>query len=294
LDAGGTAVKFGLVPRADQGGEVLDPDQLPMPSSGTAEEIEAAYASAASRGLELARRRDLEIVGVGVSTPEPFDFEAGVSLMRHKYAAIYGMSLRRFLQKTLGPVSMRFIHDAFAFLLGELAIGLGARARRPCIATIGTGLGFAGMVEGRLLTSAHGGPEADVYLSPFRDGIAEDYASARGIARRYADMGGAGSPSVQNIAERAAAGDPLCVQVFKDTGSALAEILLPQIGKHGFDLLIVGGQIAKSGELLASPLRERLSALGAPCLVRTAERIDEAALLGAARAFLETSILAVE
>ncbi|HEY9054273.1 MAG TPA: ROK family protein [Rectinemataceae bacterium] len=288
LDAGGTAIKLGLVPLSDSVREVLDSEQMPMPSAGTAREIEEAFAAATSRGLELARLRGLEMVGVGVSTPEPFDFEAGVSLMKHKYASIFGLSVRDFITKAAGPLPVRFIHDAFAFLLGELALGLGAGARRPCIATLGTGLGFAGVVEGKLLKSPRGGPAADVYRSPYRDGIAEDYASARAIARRYSDLGGAGAPSVKMMAERAAAGDTLCARVFEDTGSALAEILLPQIEKNGFDLLILGGQIAKSGELLAAPTRRRLAELGSLCRVAIALRIDEAPILGAATAFFES------
>lgn len=282
-------MKLGLVPSLG-GREVLRPEQCPMPSAGSAAEIEEAYAGAARRGLELAGVEGLRVAGVGVSTPGPFDYEAGVSLMDHKYAAIRGMSVRGFVRKVVGPLPVRFIHDSFAFLLGELAIGVGAEFERPCLATIGTGLGFAGMIDGRLLRSPSGGPALSVYKSAFREGIAEDYVSARAILARYGARGGRGGPSVKDVAGRAAAGDPICAGAFADAGEALAEILAPIIAEQGFDCLILGGQIAKAGELLAGPARRRLAALGRPCAVETASRIDEAPLLGAARLFSEGEV----
>ena len=160
LDAGGTGIKLGLVTSraADEG--ILDLDEVSMPSGGSAEEIEAAYARAAGIGIASASRRGLEVAGVGVSTPGPFDYANGVSLMSHKCAAIKGMSVRAFIRRAFSgkaagsvPVPVRFIHDAFAFLLGELAFGAAAEAaapsRSPCATTIGTGARLRGHLGGQ-------------------------------------------------------------------------------------------------------------------------------------------------
>ena len=329
MDAGGTGIKLGLVTSraADEG--ILDLDEISMPSGGSAEEIEAAYARAAGIGIASASGRGLEVAGVGVSTPGPFDYANGVSLMSHKCAAIKGMSVRAFIQrafirrasmrrgfigKATGSVPVRFIHDAFAFLLGELAFdadgsvggsegGSGgpngaaggptggtastaAAPRSPCAATIGTGLGFAAMSEGKLLRGHDGGPAISVYKSPYRRGIAEDYVSKRGIMDCYTRLGGSGQPSVKEIAAMAKEGDTLCAMVFEVTGIHMADILAPFIVKGGFDRLILGGQIAKAGMLLAEPAQRRFEALGIPCPVSIARHIDEAPLLGAAQLFL--------
>ena len=287
LDAGGTSIKLALV-RLDALGEgVLDRHEIPVSSDGSAEAIASAYAEAAGTGTSDAARRGLSLVGVGVSTPGPFDYENGMSLMTHKYAAIRGMGIRSFIERATGPLPIRFIHDSFAFLLGELASGPWAHCLSPCAVIIGTGLGFAVMKEGKLLKNPQGGPGISIFRRPFRDGIAEDHVSKRGIMNRHARLGGNGESSVKEIAAAAAAGDGLCVRVFKETGTALAEIIAPILRENGFDCLIIGGQIAKAGPLLADPVRERLDELGETCAVGTALRIDEAPLIGVARLFLE-------
>lgn len=325
LDAGGTAAKIGIVARAaaadagaradaaadaaadaGAGWRVFDAREIPMPSAGSAEEIAEAYAAAARMGMACAAARGLSVAGVGVSTPGPFDYEAGVSLMRHKYAAIEGLSVRGFIGRATGGLPVRFIHDAFAFLLGALAFsgaegaaaaggGSSAGGRLPgadvCGATIGTGLGFAAMKSGRLLRNASGGPAISVYAAPYLDGIAEDYVSRRGVEGCYSRRGGPGCPSVKEMAAAARSGDALCVGVFEETGTHLARILAPIVKAGGFGTLFLGGQIAKAGELLAGPARRAFAELGIPCAVTAAAHIDEAPLLGAARLFLDEEVL---
>jgi glucokinase len=320
LDAGGTAAKIGIVARAaadaaatsgakadagaaatsvaaygcaDSGWQVFDAREIPMPSTGSAGEIAEAYAAAARVGIACAAARGLSVAGVGVSTPGPFDYEAGVSLMRHKYAAIEGMSVRGFIGRAAGGLPVRFIHDAFAFLLGALAYA-SAAGRGPggdvCGATIGTGLGFAAMKGGRLLRNASGGPAISVYAAPYLDGIAEDYVSRRGVEGCYSRRGGPGCPTVKEMAAAARSGDPLCAAVFEETGTHLARILAPVVQAGGYRALFLGGQIAKAGELLSAPARRAFAELGIPCAVETAAHIDEAPLLGAARLFLDEEV----
>jgi glucokinase len=324
LDAGGTAAKIGIVAAADDASsgdrwQVLDAREIPMPSTGSAEEIAEAYAAAARMGLDCAAKRGLSAAGVGVSTPGPFDYEAGVSLMRHKYAAIEGMSVRGFIGRATGGLPVRFIHDAFAFLLGALAFSGGSAAgageggrgaggggfavgggsaaagrgvgANVCGATIGTGLGFAAMEGGRLLRNASGGPAISVYAAPYLEGIAEDYVSRRGVEGCYRRRGGTGGPTVKEMAAAARSGDPLCISVFEETGTHLARILAPIVKAGDYGTLFLGGQIAKAGGLLAAPARRTFAELGIPCAVVPATHIDEAPLLGAARLFLDEEVL---
>lgn len=307
LDAGGTSIKLGIVPvRAVDGGSagsgVLDFQEVPVHSDGSAAGIEAAYGEAARIGVACAARRGFRLAGVGVSTPGPFDYENGQSLMNHKYAAIKGIGIRPFIESQTGKLPIRFIHDSSAFLLGELALGAWSLYRAPCAAIIGTGLGFAAISEGRLLRNPQGGPGISIFRTPCRGGIVEDFVSKRGIMRCYVRLSASesgdsssegsgscdpGGLSVKEIARAAVEGNPLCIRVFEETGTILADILAPVILEHGFDCLILGGQIAKSGPLLTVPAQKRLDSLGLACAVVTARRIDEAPCLGAARSFLD-------
>ena len=62
--------------------------------------------------------------GASLAFPGPFDYAAGVSLMRHKLPFLYGVDLRRALAARFGwnPERVTFINDASAFLLAKSAL----------------------------------------------------------------------------------------------------------------------------------------------------------------------------
>src|SRR5688572_21060975 len=82
---------------------------------------------------------------LGVAVPGPFDYERGISLVRHKLLELHGVDLRSELAAALGfaPSSIRFLNDAAAFALGEWWVGAARGHRRAVGITLGTGLGSA-------------------------------------------------------------------------------------------------------------------------------------------------------
>lgn len=49
---------------------------------------------------------------IAVSTPGPFDFEFGISHMKHKLPSLYNVSLKERLEKEAPKSKVYFIHDA--------------------------------------------------------------------------------------------------------------------------------------------------------------------------------------
>ena len=272
LDAGGTCLKYALM-TAD--GQPL-PDaqgQAHAPSGGTRQEIEAAFRAAGRFARTQADDHGLRLAGMAVSVPGPFDFDAGVSRMAHKYAAIRDVPLTPLLTAEAGDVPVSYLHDSTAFLLGEAARGAAVGFARPTGVMLGTGLGFAAMAEGRVLVNPAQGPRISLWNRPFRQGICEDYASRRAILRAY----GAGPEmDVKDVADRAFAGEAKAQAVFLRLAEDMAGILAPVLKALDADTLVVGGQIAKSGTLFL-PRLEAL--LGLP--VRQAALIANGALYGA-------------
>ncbi len=285
IDAGGSSIKLGVFRAKDVSAGPLCRSNVPVPDEGSVEALSAAFAEAGSLGAGLAIDRGLRLFGVGVCTPGPFDYPRGASLMTHKYRSIRGMSIRSFIERGSGPIPIRFFHDSFAFLVGELSVHTPIDYRSPCAAIVGTGLGFAAMQGGRLMANETRGPGISIFKVPFRAGIAEDYVSKRGLMNLYRALGGRRWETVRDLDLAARDGEALCVRVFAESGEALAEILAPILKENGFDLLILGGQIAKAGALMAGPCAHRLRVLGVECRVDTAGSIDEAPLIGAARLF---------
>lgn len=259
LDVGGTYVKYALT---DGEGRLL-PDtvaQTPSDAQGSAEAFLAVLAGIVERA-----GAQQKVDRACVSIAGPFDFEAGVSRMQHKFPALYGRSLRPPFEAA--GIDVSFLHDSTAFMLGEARDGMAQGMRSPCCVMLGTGLGFAFMREGRVCVNEKRGPAFSLWNMPYRDGIAEDYVSTRAIQASFGE-----ALPVKAIADRARQGDARAAEAFRAAGrhlSALLGMLIPRLGCDGF---VLGGQIAKSAELFALEL-------DVPWHV--SRHLDDAALRGA-------------
>ena len=237
LDVGGTFSKCA-------GGR-----QVPIRSDGSREEIAAALQEAIGPAEGLR--------GVGVAIPGPFDFAQGIFRMQHKFAAVCGVSFR---ELTLLPdtIGLKFHHDVNAQLLGSIRM-LGLEKGDTALVTLGTGLGFAHALGGQVRYNEAGSPARSLWNLPLEGGgILEDRLSARGIRAAYLQKTGDGTSSVYAIAQRAYAGEEAALEVFSDLGDRLGEALEGILEELGLDVLLVGGQIARSLSLMLRPLQNRL------------------------------------
>ena len=131
LDVGGTFIKYGL---ADERGHLLP---------GTVSQVPSHSEDSADKFLDALRAilRDAggTVDRAAVSICGPFDFDGGVSLMTHKFKALYGVDLRPPFREA--GVEVFFLHDATAFILGEYFDGTLKGADNACCVMLGTGLG---------------------------------------------------------------------------------------------------------------------------------------------------------
>lgn len=220
----------------------------------------------------------------GVAVPGPFDYERGVAKIRGvwKLEALFDVDLRSELAGALNlaaPDRIRFLNDAHAFLLGEWWAG-GARGHaRAMGVTLGTGLGSAFLVEGAPMVSGPGlPPEGRLDLVPFRGRPVEDVISTRGILAAY---GGPGR-DVAEIARRAHEGDGKARATFREFGAALGEFIQPWLIAFRPSCLLFGGSIARAWDLFAADFQRTCPAAGDVRRCGPADRLDDAALLGAA------------
>ena len=231
----------------------------------------------------LAPQSPADIAAIGIAMPGPFDYAAGVSLMRHKYQALYHVDViaelrGRWQGTALAAATVRVANDADLFALGEWWAG----AARGCDAaiglTLGTGLGSGFIRGGRIVSSGPGVPaDGDLWNAPYLDGIAEDYACGAAIRRSYA-RGGRPQLPVEEIARRAEAGDQAALDAFGQLAGHLAGILAARVAQFQPDCLVVGGNIARSWPLFGPRLQADL----APLACRPSALFEDAALLGAA------------
>ncbi|GAA3408017.1 ROK family protein [Paenibacillus hodogayensis] len=272
FDVGGTSIKAAVV--RDNGETVAGTvDTFPARSGEDRETLlDHFYGLIAGRAalLEQAEEgRPYEIAGIGYAFPSPFDFENGICYIRgqDKYDALYGTNIREAMEGRIAAdpaVAARmgagapivFDNDAALFAAGQLHFGHARRYRRSLCITIGTGTGSSFIDEGGIVKGR------ELWADPFRDSIADDYISKRGVQRIAAQCGFGGDADVKAIADAARAGDERAAAVFAAFGRLFGELLVPYVREFRPEAVIVGGNIAKSADLFIPDARAELSATG--------------------------------
>jgi glucokinase len=223
----------------------------------------------------------------GVAMPGPFDYERGIARFAGvgKFDHLAGADIRAALTDALPtrPGSISFINDASAFLVGEWLVGA-AHGTATCAAvTLGTGVGSAFLDHGTVID--HGPtvpPDGEVHLLRYQGRPLEEWVSRRAIRRDYAiESASRMQIDVREIAERARSGDQIAGQVFTDAFRILGETVGPWLHRFGAQVLVIGGSISRSWDLIAGPLAEGLSQC-ASVPVTLAEDPERAAFVGAA------------
>lgn len=240
LDVGGSSIKSGRV----RDWQVTGFRNDPYDAQGTAENILDAYATAIRTHLDAAEAAVGEVV---LAHPGPFDYLNGLCLVRGvaKLESLYGRDLRAELSPLLpSGCGLRFLNDAEAAIGGEARLGAGRPYRRILGLTLGTGLGSAFLVDGRVVREAEGVPEGgEVHALPWHDETADDAFSVRGLRSRLRDTPGGDLP-FEEIGRRMEGGDAALTAAFPAFGEDLGAFLAPVTAAFRADAVLVLGGLA--------------------------------------------------
>ncbi len=282
IDMGGTYIKYGVV---SSKGEILHSGKTPAKSSDSCDILLSRLCDAIRDLKEAVQGEGFKIRGIAVSTPGPFDYAAGKSGMKGKYDSIFGIDLRaEFRTRANLSVDMpiEFMQDAAAFLLGEYYGGAARGCENCACVTIGTGLGYACMLDGKMLLNERSGPYFVLAFSSYRDTNLrmEDIVSGTAILKNY-------GTDAKTLADKAYVGDRDAIAAYNKMGTALGEALMqiPEIKR--VERIIIGGQIARSFDLMKDAL---YNSIGLPVTFCEAEYPEGAALIGAASRILEFKV----
>ncbi|MDE3188931.1 MAG: ROK family protein [Acidobacteriota bacterium] len=233
------------------------------------------------------------VLGASVAMPGPFDYAAGVSWMRHKLPYLYGFDLRQALADRLGwqPGQVRFLNDAAAYLLGEVGAGAARGATRAVGITLGTGIGSAFAVDGRIVTEGPGVPPGgEIWNLPYEGGIVEDQLSSKAIRQSYEQR----TEQQQEVAAiaKAAAAEPAAAEVFAEFGRRLGRALKVLLLPFAPDVVVLGGGISRSAALFLPFAEEELAGLNLQ--LRVSALGDSAPLVGAGVAWFADPMVPAE
>jgi glucokinase len=262
-------------------GTVVTAPHLAGPSS-------AAFLDQIERLGKKAAHRTAHPAGAALAFPGPFDYAAGVSLMRHKLPYLYGVDLRAALAARFGwdPAQVTFVHDASAFLLGEMSAGAARGFNRSVGLTLGTGVGSAFAINGRLVNEGKGVPPGgEIWNLPFDGATIEDAVSSRAIRLAYSRRTGR-EREVALLARRAME-DPDSRIAFHEFGEKLGLAMRAILADFAPQVVVLGGGICHCAELFL-PTAQRVAEV-LHLDIRISELFERAALVGAAAAWFNSS-----
>ncbi len=256
LDIGGTNIKALAV---TPGGRLLA--HLAVPTGDTGGRGWQMNVQRAKAELERTVKQSLSWIGLAAPGLAAANQRA-IAFMPGRLPGLEDLVWQKFL-KLSQPVPV--LNDAHAALLGEAWRGAAQRAKNAILLTLGTGVGGAAMVDGRLLRgqlgrAGHFGhisldPEGapDVARTPgsLEDAIGDCTVQARS-AGRFA--------STKELVAASQAGDPDAQQVWMKSVQALAAGIASLINVLDPEVVVIGGGIAGAGAALFRPLKTYLNA----------------------------------
>ena len=266
LDFGGTSIKAAVIYQN------VVVDQIP-PIATQEFDAPEPLIDAMLESLQALMARHDGIAALGVGVPGFVDFETGVVRRLTNVRDWQDVPLRRICSERLGiPVTVD--NDANCMAYAEWKQGAGRGCRHLVCLTLGTGVGGGVIANGQMVRGAHfGAGEIGQTSIDFRgrmgqfgnEGALEDYIGnqeiaatayehylAAGIHRKFEEC------TPQSLAHAAHRGDPVALAIWDEVARMLATAVMNCCWLLNPEAVIIGGGVARSGELLFTPLCEHL------------------------------------
>lgn len=305
IDLGATHIAAGIV---DGEHRIMKKSVLTTDRNKSFAGLMGDLVTVSRRALAKAGMSVGDIAGAGIGSPGIVDPEKGIVIYSNNLRW-HDVPLAEELTRRLG-VPTKADNDAHCAVLGELLAGAARGYRNIVMLTLGTGVGGAVVVDGRIFGGT-GSMGAELGHSMLiaggepcpcgRSGCLETYASGDALTRDakraallypaslLAALGQAnGGVTSKTAFEAARSGDKTALEVVRRYASYVAEGITDLINIFRPELVIIGGGIGEQGEFLLNPIREQVNRsvlhaarLPAPDIV-SAQRGNDAGIIGAA------------
>ncbi len=230
------------------------------------------------------------IWGIGIGVPGPVEYGTGRPISPPIMPGWDGYPVReRFAHRYDAPVWVD--NDVNVLALGEWRSGIGAGYDNVVVVKVGTGIGAGIIADGRLHRGAQGsaGDVGHIQVSEDRAvvcrcgniGCLEAMAGGGAIARdgEAAARDGRslrlrealdrrGAVTAEDVARAASFGDPVAVELLQAAGHRIGLMLAGVVNFFNPSLVIIGGGVAQSGDVLLAAIREAVYARSLPLATR--------------------------
>jgi predicted NBD/HSP70 family sugar kinase len=211
-----------------------------------------------------------QVTHAALGSPGVFDPAHGYMAMAPNLPGWGRHGLVEAVRQELGT-NVSFENDVNLAALAERAHGHGRNVSNFVFLSVGTGIGMALVVEGKLYRGAHGAAGEIAYMplgmgdprdpSNRRRGAFEEAAAAAGIVRIALKLGMRQPLSPEKIFNSARRGHVVASRVVQVEAERLALAIATVTPVLDPELVILGGGIGRNGDLLLEPIERELRQL---------------------------------
>ena len=289
IDIGGTKMAVGIV-AAD--GHVITRSRTPTPPAADGETIWSALLQAIEAMPGVA-----EVSAIGVGCGGPMVWPAG-EVSPLNIPGWRGFPLRQRLADTFGELPVRLHNDAICFAAAENWKGAGVGVDNMLGMVVSTGVGGGLVLAGRVVdgNSGNGGHVGHIVVEPDGPscpcggrGCLEGIARGPAVAAWAVEHGWQpiGEVTARALADDARAGNEIAIRAFDRAGRAVGIAISSTAALLDLALVVVGGGLAQTGELLFAPIRAAIADHAKVDFLRDLTVVpatlgDDAGLIGAA------------
>ena len=261
IDLGGTTAKIGLFKTT---GELLEKWEVPTDTSNAGEHILENLAAAVQGKMQEKGLAAAQVEGVGVGVPGPVLDSRIVPIICANLGGWGKHNVAEELSTMLGGIRVLVGNDANVAALGEIWMG----AAKGCRSAV--------IVNGKVIDGTHGAGGEIGHITVDRHetaacgcgkhGCLEQYSSATGVVRcmkklldenpdtpctlRGTDF------AAKDVFDAARAGDALAAREVDEMTDTLGMALASIASTTDPEMFMVGGGVARAGDVLFNPLRE--------------------------------------
>ena len=286
--AGIADIAGGIIARRDERARVASAKSLIGQVGGVARRL------AAEAGVEWS-----QVTHATLGSPGVFDPVHGYVALAPALPGWGRTGLVQAVRDELGT-NVSFENDVNLAALAERTEGLGRNVQDFVFLSVGTGIGMALVIDGRVYRGAHGaagevgympiGPGDPRDVVNRRRGALEEAAAATGIVHTARRLGMRPPLSPERIFVAARRGNPIAMKVVQGEAVLLSLAIATVTPVIDPEMVILGGGIGRNGDLLVEPIERELRQL-LPFRPRVAVSAlgDDAVLRGAIATALEVA-----
>ncbi|MFJ2739997.1 ROK family protein [Streptomyces sp. NPDC087440] len=245
-------------------------------------DVDASAAQGFDRAEQLVKRlieatgiSQDKVIGVGLGVPGPIDVESGRLGSTAILPGWQGINPSEELSARLG-VPVYVDNDANLGALGELVWGAGRGVRDLAYIKVASGVGAGLVIDGRVYRGPGGtaGEIGHITLDESgpvcrcgNRGCLETFTAARYVLPLLMPSHGP-DLTMERVVQLAREGDPGCRRVIADVGRHIGSGVANLCNLLNPSRVVLGGDLADSGELVLGPIRDSVSRYAIPSAAR--------------------------